>query len=473
MAGTAEAIRGIDARAPEAAVSAPLETLRILVDGFTRLENLPKKGAFDAVADLLLDAILGSDHDLLDAAVDALREAEVAYRRATRGRDDLGVPLARVQTLLTLATGARDRVPAADDFALVAPGSRAHQVLQLVRLRHTVGAKDIAAELGLASAQLSRITADLGRRRLVARVKAGREVYFDITPHGEDVLGDIAARRHKARRSRVRPVPPRDATPVLYGSGEQAFELRATAIRAAIERSGRPAERSRALFAALAAKRPDVITDRVMVWGRLIQAARPERIELRLAGPDTPDATNARLTWDILQNLGEPAGKAGAAWPGPAPLWDGWAVVHGRRGRHEVVFLEAKSTVQELKSKPVNVGRNYDKAAWTEVLEGTGRYLHAREAWHAWPDYADAATRLAFIHQLKQLGIPAWWMNLYFVDPKRLLSNELPATSAVWEAQIKAVRGGLTIKDGHPLSDFIRHEMVLVPEDGVRLALTA
>jgi DNA-binding MarR family transcriptional regulator len=470
---TAATLSRADGSSASAHEDPEVDVLEALVETITNLDDLPQKSHFDALGDLLLDAVLGGRRRLLDEAVERLRAAEVEYRRAVRRRDDLDAPLSRLETLLSLATGARDRIPAEEDFALVAPGSRTHQVLKLIRRAQTVQNKDIVEELGIATAQVSRITADLGRRRLVARVKVGRDVYFDITPHGEDVLDDIAARRRKVRRPTRRVEVGQTSTPVLYGSTPKNFELRTDALRSALEQSGHPAGRSRALFAALTAHRPEVITDRLLTWDRFVHITAPERIEIRLPSLDTPGTRIAPVTWDILESLGQPVAKAHSAWPGPAPIWDGWAVVHGKRGRRDIVFLEAKSQSQELKSKPLDIGRNYDKTAWAEVLDGTCKYLKARRSWPVWPDYADAATRLAFIHQLQSLDIPAWWMNLYFVDPKRLLSKLLPATTAFWEDQIDAVRGALAISKDHPLSMYIRHEIVPIPEDGLELAMAA
>jgi DNA-binding MarR family transcriptional regulator len=453
------------ARAPDSMSEDPqVQVLRDLVEAITNLEDLPQKASFDALADLLLDAILGSERHVVDVAVDVLRVAEVDYRRAVRDRAELEVPLARLETLLSLATGARDRLPADQDFALVAPGSRTHAVLRLVGERHTVAAKDLIEELGLAAAQASRITRDLSHRRLVSRVKVGREVFLDITPHGQDVLEDVAARQRRAQRRRRRLGPTSHATPVFYGSTNDPFQLDTGVIRTSLEQSGRPAGRSRALFVALAATLPNVITDRLLVWDQLVQAEAPERIDIRLPAPDKTDTSIAALTWDILKSMGESVGEADASWPGPAPVWDGWAVVHGKRRKPGLVFLEAKSESQELKSKPVDVGRTYDREAWAHVLEGTCRFLHTGHRWDVWPTYADAATRLAFIHQLRDIGVSAWWMNLYFVDPKRVVSTNLPARSAFWDTQINAVRKGLAIPHHHPLSDYIRHEVVPVPE---------
>jgi DNA-binding MarR family transcriptional regulator len=438
------------------------------VISITDLDGPPQTEDFAALGDLLLDAVLASAKEVLDAAVEELRSAEVLYRRAARGRDDLDPPLARLETLLALATGARDRVPSSEDFALVAPGGRTHQVLQLVRGQQSLRGKDVCEELGLAPAQASRIAADLNERRLIARVKVGREVFLDITPRGEDVLDDIETRRNSDERRARAAAPPREFTPVFYGNTAEAFELETGAVRAALQQSGDPAGRSRALFVTLAATRPDVITDRLLVWPEFARDAMPERIEIRLPAPNKPDRTTERLTWDILETMGASMSDSHTVWPGPAPLWDGWAVIHGKGGKRSIVFLEAKSQPQELKSKPFHVGRSYDKTAWLALFQDTSKFLKAGQSWDLWPDYADPATRLAFIHHLQQLDIRVWWLNLYFVDPKRLLTR-LPASRTVWDHQIKAVRSQLQIKDEHPLTHYINHQVVPVPEEGLVL----
>src|SRR4051812_13498396 len=116
-----------------AAEDPQLETLRVISESITDLDALPQIEEFHALGDLFLDAVLGSRKEVLDAAVTELRPAEATYRRAARHRDDLDAPLARLETLLALATSASDRVPSPEDLALVAPGSRAHQVLKLLR----------------------------------------------------------------------------------------------------------------------------------------------------------------------------------------------------------------------------------------------------------------------------------------------------------------------------------------------------
>lgn len=443
-----------------------LTTLATLVRS-VGVDESPGSEDFGALADLLLDAILGSDRTVLDEAVTQLRAVEVAHRRGSR-RPGLDARLARIETLLALATGARDRVPAREDLELVAPGTRAHAVLELIHEHRSLRGKDIRGHLKLDAGHLSRITTDLTRRRLVAPVKAGRDVFFDITPHGEDVLDDVASRRLKERRRQKALAVPQSMTPVLYADSGDAFELQTEAVRAALEQSGDPAGRSRALFVTLAATRPAVITDRLLVWDSLTRATLPERVEIRLPGPEKPEEAIQRLTWEVLDSAGIPTGKARAMWPGPAPLWDGWAVVRGRRGKDAIVFLEAKSQTQELKTAPLRVGRSHDRSAWAGILGNTAEYLGAEHRWDAWPDYADAALRLAFVHLLQRVGVPVWWFNLYFVDPKRLMSR-LPATRGVWDAHIKDVRAQLSITEGHALSKYIAHEVAPVPEEGILL----
>jgi DNA-binding MarR family transcriptional regulator len=441
------------------------------VRSITNERSAPQTAVLAALVSLVLDAILAADQPMLVASEASLRTTVNAARRRARSDGSWAEAVGWLEVLATLATEAADRLPSPTDFRAVPAGSRAHEMLKLLRRNESLRQKDVASQLGMQPSEVSRLASELEGQRLVARSKIGREVFLDITPHAADLLDDIETRKaHEQRRQRRRIRTRLKDVPVLHAATGAPFELREESIRAALEQTSRIATRSRALFVALASHRPEVIRDRLLLWDSLTQYAPPARMELFLPAPAEPDTQLERQTWEVLAGLDRPEVRERAEWPGPAPLWDGWAIVHGENKRRGLVLLEAKSQPDELRNRPTHRLRKVDTTAWEEVLGDTSRYLEADQPWRLWPDYADAAARLAFLHRLQQLNIPVWWLNLYFVDPQRRLSR-LPRSTNVWESRIKAVRNELAIEDVHKLTRYIRHEFVPVPEEGFALVV--
>lgn len=446
-----------------------LEVLRTLLESITDSPHESQQGVLEAVAELVLDAILGSQGEVLEAAIAQLRTTEAELRRQDSLRGASQNTLGALSVLLTLVAGARDRTLSKEDRSAIPPGGRAHQVLRVIGQRESAAGKEIRKRLEMDKSQLTRIAKPLSERRLIVPIKAGREVIYDITPLGEDLLRELEARQYRPRLRRGRASQPGKGARVLYGNTSQSFQLQPDLLREAVHQAGDPAGRSRALCAALAAGRPDVITDQLLLWPKFYRAAQPLKYEIRLPATDRPEETNARLTWDILNSrIFGRRPTAGDKWPVSPPPWDGWIVVHGGNKKRSIVLIEAKSQPQELLSRPVAAGSRYDEEAWTEVLGGTSTFLKAGHRWRPWPEYADPAGRLAFMLHLQRMKVPVWWLNLYFIDPKGLM-DRVPSTPDVWHDRIKLGRKDLALTEKHPLAGRIKHEIVPIPEEGLFL----
>lgn len=106
---------------------------------------------------------------------------------------------------------------------------------------------------------------------------------------------------------------------------------------------------------------------------------------------------------------------------------------------------------------------------WSDVLEGTRVAMKAKKRWDPWPSSADPAARLAFLHQLRAMDMPVWWLNLYFVGPHGSLSK-LPATRQAWDTELQAARQELSITPDHVFTEYVEHLVMPVPGEGLKLA---
>lgn len=463
----------VETEAP--ATGAAPDRLRIAAEflqSIAESPDVPGATEFEALTDLLLDAVLAGEQSVVAAVAEDLR-AVVALWHPRAGDAAWGSSLARAETLLTLADGAGDRLTSDADVELIESGSRTHQMLQLLRAGRSVRSVDVVGALHISPEQVSRIGRALAERRLAVRTKAGREVYWDITPRGEEALEAVAQRRKaiwpevERRKVALRREEPWSDRVVEAGSGNP-LQLSPTTVRRLLENATHIEDRSRVLFAALLQERWSDVSERLDMWSSFHRfASGPVRFEV----PDPGEATERieELTWQALREVEAGGEDDGALWPAPPPLWDGWAIVRSRNDRPGIVFFEAKSEPQELRRRPLRQSRQIDSGALEAIFDRTRRDLGATQPWRLWPKYSDPATRLAFLHQLRRVGVPAWWMNVYFVDQDRQISEKLPASLETWKDHIRRVRAELDIVRKHELTRFVGHEFFTIPTTGFEL----
>jgi AcrR family transcriptional regulator len=147
-----------------------------LVRRIARLE--PDPGRLDAVALGLVDAVLEADAETLGAALDALRDA-----RARAGeREQL---LGWLDAAIAFAHWGLERVPSPSG---VARGTHAHEFLAVLEGSPQVGSAELRRLLETDETQVSRTGRRLLESGLVTRRKAGRQVFWQLSPRGRRAL---------------------------------------------------------------------------------------------------------------------------------------------------------------------------------------------------------------------------------------------------------------------------------------------
>lgn len=218
-------------------------------------------GRREAVALGLVDAVLERDGETLAAALDALRDA-----RARAGGDH------ELSGWLDAATAfASWGVERAPDRAPVAAGTRAHAFLGALEGAPHLGGAELRAVLGVDETQVSRTGRRLLESGLVTRRKAGRQVFWALTPRGRRALEEAPAPQRSAntefwqdafRRGfdaafGARPVEPREVDPTRERIIASSLDLhisrgiRATTPADVAAKAGVPVETVEALFPTL------------------------------------------------------------------------------------------------------------------------------------------------------------------------------------------------------------------------------
>jgi AcrR family transcriptional regulator/DNA-binding transcriptional ArsR family regulator len=160
-----------------------VERAQAVVRRIARLDDDPARR--EAVALGLVDAVLDRDGETLAAVLDALR--------AARARAD-GDPevVGWVDAATAFAHWGLERVPS---NAAVAEGSQAHGFLRALAGSPRLGSAQLRELLEVDETQVSRTGRRLLESGLVVRQKAGRQVFWRLTPRGRRALEEAPAPR--------------------------------------------------------------------------------------------------------------------------------------------------------------------------------------------------------------------------------------------------------------------------------------
>jgi AcrR family transcriptional regulator/DNA-binding transcriptional ArsR family regulator len=145
-----------------------------LVVRIARLDGEP--GRREAVALGLVDSLLAADGETLGAALDALRDARARAEGELAGWLDAAIAVAH---------WGLERVPSGD---AVAHGTQAHDFLRGLAGASQVGSAELRRLLEVDETQVSRTGRRLLERGLVTRRKAGRQVFWQLSPRGQRAL---------------------------------------------------------------------------------------------------------------------------------------------------------------------------------------------------------------------------------------------------------------------------------------------
>jgi AcrR family transcriptional regulator/DNA-binding transcriptional ArsR family regulator len=144
----------------------------------TQLRAKPDGDAeLDGVAAGLVDALLAADTDALTSALDALRST----RKRLLGQD--GQMLGSVTTLAAVVQWGIERTGSEPGSAAPA-GTQAGRFLEALAGGAQIGSSELRAQLGTDDTQVSRTGRRLLGDGLVTRRKAGRQVFWALTPRG-------------------------------------------------------------------------------------------------------------------------------------------------------------------------------------------------------------------------------------------------------------------------------------------------
>lgn len=137
--------------------------------------------------------------------------------------------------------------------------------------------------------------------------------------------------------------------------------------------------------------------------------------------------------------LGEHGQKLEEFWPKGGPCWDGLAVVDGLNP-HGVLLIEAKSHISEINGPCKAEGASLKKIK--ESLAWTADHLQT-DLNSLWTDkYYQMANRFAHLFFLREKArVPAWLINIYFLNDTSIQYIEVPPRSAdEWREELKQVK---------------------------------
>jgi hypothetical protein len=430
--------------------------------GLVRAETPPQPQIFDALADTIVDLTLAGDGDALTAITRKLRVTVAGWQG--RSGEEWANARGHVRALQVIAMTAGDRLPSSEVVSSISRGTHAHRMLQALADRESVRASVLAGELSVRADQLSRSAAQLTQELLVIRVKIGREVFWEITPRGRDVLERLGFAEPAAQAPQ-----PADSRPVRGTSmpsnvidlvTREPLELDRAELARETERTTNAEERSRLLFLDLVAFRQESLSEQLQVWDRVAEL-EVQSITFFVPPLAVSEAPLRRCTWNLVDSLADDA-LPRAAWGRIAPpRWDGFALIEGADDRRLLVLLEAKSEPREVTFGGQAPRSDQTRKVVRQLLTGTSKSLHAGRGWPIWPQHADAARRLAYLLFLQYHGIEACVFNAYFVATGNRHTSPwldtVPQSDRVWYQEIAEVRKELAIGDNHPLAGSIRN----------------
>jgi AcrR family transcriptional regulator len=230
--------------------------VQTLVPRIASLDAEPAR--LEAVALGLVDALLAGDDEALAAALDALRDA----RARANGDPEL---VGWLDAAIAFAHWGLERVPSRP---AVAQGTQAHDFLGVLEGSPQLGSTELRRLLETDETQVSRTGRRLLESGLVTRRKAGRQVFWQLTPRGQRALADAPApkrspnsefwqkalRRGFEAASGDEPGEPREVDPTRERIIENTLELhtsqgiQATTWSEIADKAGVPVETVTALF---------------------------------------------------------------------------------------------------------------------------------------------------------------------------------------------------------------------------------
>ena len=179
---------------------------RALVRRLAELDarHAEESGRIDAIALGLVDVLLDHDEAALRAALDALRDARGRALRDATSSDGRARLLGSLDAMTAVAHWGQERLTPEATLATVAGGTRAHDFLRALERSDPLGSSELRQIIETDETQVSRTGRHLLEAGLVSRRKAGRGVFWALTPRGRRALEVVPT-----PAPRPRPVPGR------------------------------------------------------------------------------------------------------------------------------------------------------------------------------------------------------------------------------------------------------------------------
>jgi hypothetical protein len=126
-------------------------------------------------------------------------------------------------------------------------------------------------------------------------------------------------------------------------------------------------------------------------------------------------------------------------WPSRGPVWDALAVDETTGG---ILLLEAKSHVPEIRGGGCKAKARSSIQKIDTSIAKTKEWLNAPETADWKGTLYQSANRIAHLYFFRQvLQIPAWLVNIYFID-----DLHSPTTRQEWDAGIREVKRQLGLQ---------------------------
>jgi hypothetical protein len=144
-------------------------------------------------------------------------------------------------------------------------------------------------------------------------------------------------------------------------------------------------------------------------------------------------------------------------WPRNGPQWDGLA-----KTKDKIFLVEAKANLSELISPPTGAKAKKSIELINSSLNRTKKFISEFPIEASWSErYYQYTNRLAHLYFLREKGINAYLIFLYFTGDKEVNG---PISFHEWLAAKKVMEEVLQLPEEHRLSDYILNIFVDVNE---------
>jgi len=163
--------------------------------------------------------------------------------------------------------------------------------------------------------------------------------------------------------------------------------------------------------------------------------------EVQWVSPLAEDGFNEYQDREFLEKLelNQHSPRLKDFWPPGGPCWDALGIVRGINPKG-AVLVEAKSHISEMRSTCRARGTSRQKIENSLALTARSLGVEVSSSWS--DEYYQVANRYAHLYFLREVaGIPAWLVNVYFINDKSIEHVQPPPRSAdEWHEELRQMR---------------------------------